>query len=76
MRTPTKSLDASGSKGKGVNTSYISDIGVDAAGSAQSSVGQNKRVFIDLDEIESEPEDEGKNYKFPKLVQVKMEKED
>lgn len=77
MCTPNKEVDASGSKGKGVDMSESSDKGEDAAGSAQSSVGDKKRVFIDLsNEADSEEEDEGSNSNFPKLVAIKMEKED
>lgn len=48
---------------------------MEAFGSGQSSNGEKKLVFIDLDEIESDEENEGTNSKALKLVQVKTEKE-
>ncbi|GJV15049.1 replication protein A 70 kDa DNA-binding subunit B [Tanacetum coccineum] len=50
--------------------------GMEASGSGQSSGGDKKRVFIDLDSIESEDEDESGSSKIPKLISVKIEKED
>ncbi|GJV15048.1 replication protein A 70 kDa DNA-binding subunit B [Tanacetum coccineum] len=50
--------------------------GMEASGSGQSSGGDKKRVFIDLDSIESEDEDESGSSKTPKLISVKIEKED
>nr|GEU57118.1 hypothetical protein [Tanacetum cinerariifolium] len=44
------------------------------SGSGGSSV--NKRVFIDLDDIDSEEDEGGSSIKTPKLVTVKVEKED
>ncbi|GJZ27883.1 replication protein A 70 kDa DNA-binding subunit B [Tanacetum coccineum] len=48
--------------------------GSEALGSGQSS--GSKRVFINLDEIDSEKDKEGRANKTPKLVTVKVEKED
>nr|GFC26298.1 hypothetical protein [Tanacetum cinerariifolium] len=36
----------------------------------------SKRVFFDMDEIDSEDDEEGSSNKTPKLVTVKVEKED
>nr|GEV79424.1 hypothetical protein [Tanacetum cinerariifolium] len=46
------------------------------AGLGSSGSSGRKRVFIDLDEIDSEEDKEGINNKTPKLVIVKVEKED
>ncbi|GJV09204.1 hypothetical protein Tco_1346860 [Tanacetum coccineum] len=48
--------------------------GMKASGSGQSS--SSKRVFIDLDDIESEVDEGGSSSKTPKLVSVMVEKED
>ncbi|GJS43525.1 hypothetical protein Tco_0568568 [Tanacetum coccineum] len=49
-------------------------IGNEASGSGESS--GSKRVFIDLDDVDSEEYEEGIANKTPKLVTVKVEKED
>ncbi|GKC56720.1 replication protein A 70 kDa DNA-binding subunit B [Tanacetum coccineum] len=49
--------------------------GMEASGSGQSSGGDKKRVFIDLNSIESEDEDESGSSKTPKQISVKIEKE-
>jgi hypothetical protein len=47
----------------------------EASGSAESSGSKKRRVVVDLDDIDSEPEDEAGKYD-QKLVQVKIEPED
>ncbi|GJR31692.1 hypothetical protein Tco_1107924 [Tanacetum coccineum] len=49
---------------------------MEASGSGQSSGGYKKRMFIDLDSIESEDEEESGSSKTPKLITVKLEKID
>ncbi|GJW89243.1 hypothetical protein Tco_0164583 [Tanacetum coccineum] len=48
----------------------------EASGSGESSGSKKRRVVIDLDEIDSDPEDEGGNSNIPDLVPVKVEPED
>ncbi|GJY62178.1 hypothetical protein Tco_0462835, partial [Tanacetum coccineum] len=48
--------------------------GNEASGSGETS--GRKRVFIDLDDVDSEEDEEGSHNKTPKLVTVKDEKED
>ncbi|GJZ14392.1 hypothetical protein Tco_0549622 [Tanacetum coccineum] len=48
--------------------------GNEASGSGKSS--GSKRVFIDLDDIDGEEDKEGRANKTPKLLTVKVEKED
>ncbi|GJV58096.1 replication protein A 70 kDa DNA-binding subunit B [Tanacetum coccineum] len=48
---------------------------MEASGSGLSSGGDKKRVFIDLDSIESEDEEASGSSKTPKLITVKIEKE-
>ncbi|GJW17391.1 hypothetical protein Tco_0024827 [Tanacetum coccineum] len=45
-------------------------------GSGSGGSSGIKRVFIDLDDIESDEDEGGISYKTPKLVAVKLEKED
>nr|GEW50918.1 replication protein A 70 kDa DNA-binding subunit B [Tanacetum cinerariifolium] len=47
--------------------------GIEASGSGKSS--DSKRVFIDLDDIDSEKDEEGRSNKTPKLLTVKVKKE-
>ncbi|GJV59329.1 replication protein A 70 kDa DNA-binding subunit B [Tanacetum coccineum] len=49
---------------------------MEASVSGESSGGDKKRVFIDLDSIEIEDEEESGSSKTPKLISVKIEKED
>ncbi|KAL6531004.1 hypothetical protein OROHE_014486 [Orobanche hederae] len=43
-----------------------------ASGSGKSSDGEKKRIFIDLDDIDSDEENGGSNSKTPKLVQFQQ----
>lgn len=47
-----------------------------ASGSGQHDGNDKKRVFIDLDDIDSDSEGERSNKKTPKLVEVKVEKDE
>ncbi|GKC33013.1 replication protein A 70 kDa DNA-binding subunit B [Tanacetum coccineum] len=61
------------------NLSRVLDMQTPTSGNVASGSGGSfgsKRVFIDLDDIESEEDEGGSTNKTPKLVTVKVEKED
>ncbi|GJV44260.1 hypothetical protein Tco_1428796 [Tanacetum coccineum] len=67
-----------GKHGMDVDEYWPEELGkvVEASGSSQSSGSDKKQVWIDLDDIDSEEEDEGGSIsKILKLVSVKIEKE-
>ncbi|PWA39240.1 hypothetical protein CTI12_AA558380 [Artemisia annua] len=81
LQSPPPTFKSSGSssgsgskKNRLVDLESLSTTG-EASGSAESSGSKKRRVVVDLDDIESEPEDEAREYD-PDLVQVKIEPED
>ncbi|GJY49457.1 hypothetical protein Tco_0439413 [Tanacetum coccineum] len=59
--------------------SRILDMQTPTSGNEASGLGESsgsKRLFIDLDDVDSEEDEEGRANKTPKLVTVKVEKED
>ena len=81
LQSPPATFKSSGSssgsgpkKNRVVNLESPSATGEDS-GSAESSGSKKRRVVVDLDDVESEPEDEAGKYE-KELVQVKIEPED
>lgn len=75
MQSPSGTLQSAGSSsGSGSKKSRVVDLespDLDSSGSAD----KKRRVVVDLDDIDSEPEDEAGKYN-QELVQVKIEPED
>ena len=75
LQSPLGSESVSGSKKNRVVDLESPSTTVEASGSAESSGSKKRRVVVDLDDIESEPEDESGTFN-QELVQVKIEPED
>ena len=75
LQSPPGSSSVSGSKKNRVVDLESPSTTVEASGSAESSGSKKRRVVVDLDDIESEPEDEAGTFN-QELVQVKIEPED
>ncbi|GKA34772.1 replication protein A 70 kDa DNA-binding subunit B [Tanacetum coccineum] len=78
MQTPTSGNEASGSGGSSGSKRVFIDLDDVESEEDKGSGGSfgSKRVFIDLDDIESEEDEGGSTNKTPKMVTVKVEKED
>jgi hypothetical protein len=70
-------VSASGSGTKKTHDEYLTSPSATSktSGSAESSGSKKRRVFVDLDDIDSEPDDEAVK-EDQELVQVKIEPED
>lgn len=77
MQSPSGTIHSSGSSsGSGSKKSRVVDLESPASNcEASGNADKKRRVIVDLDDIDSEPEDEADKFN-QELVQVKIEPED